>query len=190
MAICSRRTTPITAIAVEFLLRLRPMSIQGILPEDVTTTPDAVSIRLRRKKGNGGQRNDRVLRVPVKPASDPATLLFSRLARCSPGRVLFPFTAARCVLFQFITVWLNRALIRLSRQAAIRPPPLGRFTCRSLRSGCISACRALRVPLPRIMVLSGHSSSQVPIRHYLDVTIPPCSDARDLFGRFLPPTSS
>jgi hypothetical protein len=109
MSLCYRRPTPVTAIAVGFLLALRPLSIQGILPEDVTTAPDAVFIRLRREKGNAGQRNDRVLRVPVKPAPDPASLLFSRLDRCPPGRVLSPFT----------TAWLNRAL--LSRQTAVRP---------------------------------------------------------------------
>jgi intergrase/recombinase len=54
----------------------------------------------------------------------------------------------------------------------------------------MSACHALGVPLPRIMALSGHSSSHVLTRHYLDATLPPCSDAQDLFGRFLPPTSS
>jgi hypothetical protein len=54
------------------------MSIQGILPEDVTATAAAVFIRLRREKGNAGQRSDRVLRIPVIVAPVPASLVFSR----------------------------------------------------------------------------------------------------------------
>jgi hypothetical protein len=111
-ALRSRSPTPNTAIVVvDFLPALRPMPIEDILPEDVTTILAAIFIRLRREVGNAGQRNDRVLRIPVNVAPDPASLLFSRLARCRPGRVLFPLTTAR----------LNRTLIRLRRQAAVRP---------------------------------------------------------------------
>jgi hypothetical protein len=55
----------------------RSMSIQVILPEHVTITPAAVFICLDREKGNGGQRTDRVLRIPVTPAPCP-------LLGCSP----------------------------------------------------------------------------------------------------------
>jgi hypothetical protein len=176
MTLRSRSPTPITVIAVRFLLALGPMSIQGILPEDVTRTAAAVSSAYAERKAM--QAN------AMTSFSPSLSLLLQTPLLCCPqglpGRVSFPLTSAR----------LNRGLISLSHQAAVRPRPLRRFNCRSLRSGCMSACHALGVPLRRIMALSGHSSSHVLTRHYLDATLPPCSDARDLFGRFLPPTSS
>jgi integrase len=168
------------AIAVGFILALRPMSIRGLHPEDINITPDTVFIRLRREKGNAGQRTDRVLRVPVTSSHEPVFQLFTLLSRSRRGKALFSFDGNR----------LNRGILRLGKKGAVTPPPLGRFTCRSLRSGCISAAHAIGVPLPRIMALSGHSSSQVLIRHYLDASIAPCSSARELFGRFLAPASS
>jgi hypothetical protein len=50
MMLRSRSPTPITVIAVGFLLALRPMSIQGILPKDVTTTAAAVSSAYAERK--------------------------------------------------------------------------------------------------------------------------------------------
>jgi hypothetical protein len=179
-ALRAARPVPATAIAVGFFLALRPMSIQGLYPEDFTLTPSAAFIRLRREKGNAGHRSDRVLRVPLASSSDPIFQLLTKLSLYRHGKPLFPFDGAR----------LNRSIRRISQRGSLLPPPLGRFTCRSLRSGCISAAHAIGVPLARIMALSGHSSSQVLIRHYLDASIAPCLSARDLFGRFLPPASS
>jgi hypothetical protein len=76
----SRRPTPI-AIALGFLLALCPLSIHGILPENFTTTPEAVFIGLRCEKGSADQRNDHVLRVLIKPAPDPASIVLFSLAR-------------------------------------------------------------------------------------------------------------
>jgi integrase len=168
------------AIAVGFLLGLRPMSIRGLQSDDFSITPTSAFIRLRREKGNAGHHRDRVIRLPLATAPDSVFKLLSLLSQCKAGTPLFPFTSAR----------LNHHLIRLSNKGAQSPPPLGRFTCRSLRSGCISAAHAIGVPLSRIMALSGHSSTQVLIRHYLDASISPCPSARELFGRLLPPSSS
>jgi hypothetical protein len=156
------------------------MSIQGLYPEDFTLTPSAAFIRLRWEKGNAGHRSDRVLRIPLASSSDPIFPLFTKLSRYLHGTPLFLFDGAR----------LNRSIRRISQRGSLLPPPLGRFTCRSLRSGCISAAHAIGVPLARIMALSGHSSSHVLIRHYLDASIAPFLSARDFFGRFLPPASS
>jgi hypothetical protein len=91
--------------------------------------------------------------------------LLTFLAHCKAGKTLFPFSSAQ----------LNHRLIRLSRKGAHSPPLLRTFTCRSLRSGCISAAHSIGVSLSRIMALSGHSSSQVLIRHFLDAFISPLS---------------
>jgi hypothetical protein len=71
----------------------------------------------------------------------------------------------------------------LSRKGGQPPPPFGRFTCRSLRSGCISAAHTIGILLARIMALSGHSFPPVLIRHYLDASIAPSPSAREMFGR-------
>jgi integrase len=104
---------------------------------------------------------------------DAVSKLLTSLSQCGAGTPLFPFSAGL----------LNRHLIRLSRKGGQPPPPLGRFTCPSLRSGCISAALTIGIPLARIMALSGHSSPQVLIRHYLDASIAPCPSAREMFGR-------
>jgi hypothetical protein len=179
-AIRPSRPSPDAAIATGFFLALRPMSIRGLHSDDFSLTPANAFFRLHREKGNAGQRRDRVIRLPLSMTPDSVFKLITFLVHCKAGKFMFPFSSAQ----------LNHHHIRLSRKGAHSPPPLGRFTCHYLRSGCISAAHSIGVPLSRIMALTGHSSSQVLIRHYLDASISPCPSARDLFGRLLPPTSS
>jgi hypothetical protein len=172
-AVRSRRSTIEAEIAVRFLFALRPMSISGLQSDDLSLTATNAFIRLRREKGNRGHRRDRVLRFPLSITLDVVSKLLTSLSQCEAGTPLLPFSAAL----------LNSHLIRLSRKSDQPPPPLGRFTCRSLRSGCISAAHTIGIPHARIMALSGQSSPQVLIRHYLDASIAPCSSAREMFGR-------
>jgi hypothetical protein len=153
------------------------MTIHGLHAEDFTLTQTDAFIRLRREKGNARQRADRVLRLPIR--LDSISQLLRQTSILPPGRPLFPKSTAT----------LSSYLVRLSRAAKVYPPPLGRFTCRSLRSGSISAAHALGVPNARIKALSGHSSSKILLRHYIDASVAPCDAARELFGRLLAPSS-
>jgi hypothetical protein len=153
------------------------MSIRGLFAEAFTVTSAVAFVRFRREKGRTGKATNWVLRMPM--VGDAIYHLFHRLSQLPPGRPIFPYSPAG----------LSRHLSRLSRRSHIAPPPLGRFTSRSLRIGCISAAHAIGVPLSRIMALSGHTSPPIMPRHYIDATIPPCSSARELFGRLLPPSS-
>jgi integrase len=172
-AIRSRRPNIGAAIAVGLLFALRPMSISGLQSDDISLKASNAFIRLRREKGNRGHRRDRVLRFPLSTTPDAVSKLLTSLSQYEAGTPLFLFSAAL----------LNRHLIRLSRKVGQPPPPLGRFTCRSLRSGCISAAHTTGILLARIMALSGHASLQVLIRHYLDASIAPYPTARKMFGR-------
>jgi hypothetical protein len=172
-AVRSRRPTIDAAIAVGFLFALRPISSSGLQSDDFSLAATNAFIRLPHEKGNRGHRRARVLRFPLSTTPDAVSKLLTALSQCEAGTPLFPFSAAL----------LNRHLIRLSRKGGQPHPPLGRFTCLSLRSGCISAAHTIGIPLARIMALSGHSSPQVLIRHYLDASIAPCPSGREMFGR-------
>jgi hypothetical protein len=79
--------------------------------------------------GNVGHRRDGVVRFPPSTTPDAVSKLLTSLSQCEAGTPPFPFSTA---LF-------DRHLIRFSRMGGKSPPPLGRFTCRALCSGSISA---------------------------------------------------
>jgi hypothetical protein len=80
-AVRSRRRTIDAAIIVGFLFALRPMSIRGLQSDDLSFSTTIAFIRLRREKGNRGDRRDRVLRYPLATTPDAG----SKLLTCFPN---------------------------------------------------------------------------------------------------------
>lgn len=155
-------------------LMARPSSVRALHSSDISfdTAASRVVVRLRVFKGDDkGFSPTRIVAIPFDGTADIVYRFWSRLR-----------TAAHGALFRTAPP-LAHSLARAVARAKVVAPPGCAYRGKSLRSGGISAANAVRVPLPNIMAVSGHTSVTTVLKHYLDVTVPPCTGARVFFSR-------
>lgn len=150
----------------------RPASVRALHSSDITLTHEDIIIRLRTFKGDDqGFVPTRTFSLPHQGADDQVYRFWSRLKNSASGKI---FAGAPP---------LSVSVARAVRLAGIIPPPGCAYRGKSLRSGGISAAHAVKVPMPNIMSVSGHTSTTTVFKHYLDVSVRACEGARVLFSR-------
>lgn len=180
------------------LLFNRPGAAACTRQKDVAFTPNGMELQIIDFKltlQTGRKRHAFTVPIDCNPAKhDQPTALVrmvwkqDRAAGLDLAARLFadPHLPPEVRLFNLAARATNVWLCRLLDLVPVHLPLGGIYQGHSLRSGAATSAYSIGVPLPMVVEMLGHSSTEVNMRSYVKSRFRATPDARDVMGRFRP----